>query len=115
MRTITKAIKLLSYEEIHEVSMDFDVSVLISIGNGPQKEIHSEETFEAVALFIYAAFEVDSFPLEIHSINEEAEKIFSHALPGWSLTYNPLPQETHSQVQEIIPEEELSDNRVLEV
>ncbi len=106
-QNITQAIKCLDTKEISEVSMDYDISLLISIGVGAQQEVHSGETFESVARFIYQAFDEGSFPVEIHSLNPKGQKLLKELLPGWKVTIKPAPQgDRKSPEQPIVPNDQ---------
>ncbi len=109
-RTVNEAIRLLAEEEIHEVSMDYNVSLLVSIGTGTQYEVQTDETFEPVALFITHAFPTKSFPIEIHSDSEEGQQKLSEIFNGWEVTIDPAEQPKKSPEQEIILVKEQKSN-----
>ena len=91
-KTITDAIRYLDHEDIEGVSIDYDISLLVAIGRKTPQEVHSSETFEPVARFIANAFEAGSFPIIIHSLNENGARILRNILSGWQIKIKPEPQ-----------------------
>jgi hypothetical protein len=108
--TINEAIQRLVEEEIHELSMDYNVSLLVSIGVGTQYEVQTDETFEPVAIFCTYAFPPNSFPITIHSDSDEGQKRLSQIFEGWEVTIDPAEQPTESPSQEIILVKEKKSN-----
>jgi hypothetical protein len=82
-KTITEAIEILATQEVHAVSLDYDIDIYADVKFGKEKVpvvIRSQETFEPVARYIALMPEGVRPQVQYHTANPKGEAIMRDIL-----------------------------------
>lgn len=84
VRTITEAIRLLATQSVTEISLDHDISHMVSVGD-VGRPFPCKETFEAVAWFLWQG--TYQGKVTIHSANPIGAMKIGHILENANIPY----------------------------